>query len=93
MPVITFDLPDEREEDLLRRFAVNRHYLTSFHNYLVATFGADARLYDGLRSAVLAHGPFAKVRGGGTGDNEVVRRWMRLAWTSEIQLNLPGFSV
>lgn len=42
-------------------FTVNRHYLTSFRNYLVATFGADAGLYDSLRSTVLDHDPFARV--------------------------------
>src|SRR4051812_29197976 len=89
MPLLTFDFPDEREEDLLRRFAVNRHYLTSFRNHLVTTFGPGSGLYDGLRTTVLAHGPFARVRGGSAGDHEAIRRWMRLAWTSEIQLHLP----
>lgn len=75
MPVFEVEFPSEREEDLLRRFTVNRHYLVSFRHYLEGSFGRRADLYDGLQAAVHAHPPFAKVRGG-AGDLDAVRRWL-----------------
>jgi len=91
VPVITFDLPSDAEEELVRRFTVNRHYLMSMRNFLADRHGhTDEDRYAGLRSLVLAHPPFEKVRGGGSIDQEAVRRCMRVAWTSEVQLHLPG---
>ena len=91
VPVITFDLPSDAEEELIRRFTVNRHYLMSMRNFLADRHGhTDEDRYAGLCALVRGHPPFEKVRGGGSIDQEAVRRWMRLAWTSEVQLHLPG---
>lgn len=89
--VITFDLPSDAEEELVRRFTVNRHCLMSMRKLLANRHGdTDEDRYASLRTLVRAHPPFEKVRGGGGIDHEAVRRWMRLAWTSEVQLHLPG---
>lgn len=89
MPVITIAFPSQQEEDLLRRFTVNRNYLSAMAGYLRETYGRGPDLYTGLRQAVRGHRPYHTIQHG-SADVDEVRRFLILGWTSEIQLQLPG---
>lgn len=89
MPVITFDFPTPEEEELTRRFTVNRHYLQAVAGFITTTYGRREKLYSGLRAAVQAMPQHHKIQRGQPGLKEV-RRYLMLAWTSEIQLHLPA---
>jgi hypothetical protein len=89
MPVIHLDLPSAEEEELIRRFTVNRHYLRAIAVFMSHTYGRGPKLFDGLQAVVSAHSAYARVRGGAQATDEV-RRYLNLAWASEIQLALPA---
>ena len=89
MPVITVSLPTDEEEDLLRRFTVNRHYLQALAGFVTQTYGRREQLYAGLKSVVEAMPQYRRIQRA-QADREEVRRFLTLAWTSEIQLHLPA---
>ena len=89
MAQITVKLPTDEEEDLLRRFMVNRNYLQAVREFISTTYGRREKLYDGLRAAVGAMPQYQKIQRGHA-DLDEVRRYLMLAWTSEIQLHLPA---
>ena len=89
MPTITLNLPSPEEEELIRRFTVNKNYLQALNNHLSRKYGRGDKLLTGLRSAVQGHAAYNKLARGSP-DVDEVRRFLLLAWTSEIQLQLPS---
>lgn len=89
MGVITIAFPTEAEEDLLRRFTVNRNYLAAMSAFLQETYGEGSSTYVGLKAAAEAHRPFHTIQRRDA-DLEEVRRFLILGWASEIQLHLPS---
>ncbi len=89
MVVITVSLPTDEEEDLLRRFTVNRNYLQALAGFITTTYGRRENLYAGLKATVEATPQYHKIQRG-QADLDEVRRFLALAWTSEIQLHLPA---
>jgi hypothetical protein len=85
----TFNLPSEQEEELLRRFTVNRNYLSALAGFLGETYGRGPDLYSGLQSVVRDHRPYHAIQRR-EADLDEVRRFLVLGWTSEIQLHLPS---
>ena len=61
---ITVKLPSDEEEDLLRRFTVNRNYLQAVRGFISTTYGRREKLYDGLRAAVEAMPQYQKIQRG-----------------------------
>ena len=88
MAAITVTLPTDEEEELLRRFTVNRNYLRALEHFMTTTYGRQATLYSGLTRAIEAHPPYARINRAQAEMNEV-RRFLTLAWASEMQLHLP----
>jgi hypothetical protein len=86
---ISLKLPTDEEEDLLRRFTVNRSYLQAIAGFITTTYGWREKLYAGLRSTVEAMPAYQRIQRR-EGDLEEIRRFLTLAWTSEIQLHLPA---
>jgi hypothetical protein len=86
---IEINLPTPEEEELLRRFTVNRNYLQAVAGFISTKYGLQEKLYEGLRAAVAAMPAYQRIQRG-TADQEEVRRFLTLAWTSEIQLHLPA---
>jgi hypothetical protein len=86
---IEINLPTDAEEELLRRFTVNRNYLQAVAGFITTTYGRREKLYQGLRSAVEMIPAYQRIQRG-SGDSGEVRRFLTLAWTSEIQLHLPA---
>lgn len=89
MATITVRFPTDEEEDLLRRFIVNRNYLQAVSSFITTTYGKREKLYRGLRATVEAMPQYRRIQRG-QADVEEVRRFLTLAWTSEIQLHLPA---
>lgn len=89
MTFITLDFPTAEEEELVRRFTVNRHYLQAIAAFLRHTYGKGERVFDGLQTAVAVHPAYMRVKGGAQTSDDV-RRYLTLAWASEIQLALPA---
>lgn len=87
--VVTFNFPTDEEEELLRRFTVNRNYLQALAGFVTATYGAHEKLYAGLKTTVEASPQYQKIQRAPADAGEV-RRFLTLAWTSEIQLHLPA---
>lgn len=87
MPGITVHFPTDEEEDLLRRFTVNRNYLQAIAGFITTTYGRHEKLYSGLKSTVEGLPQYQKINKG-PADVAEVRRFLSLAWTSEIQLHL-----
>lgn len=85
---VKLTFPTAEEEELLRRFTVNKNYLQALRGFLRHSYGRGDDIYPGLRDAVIAHRPYQRISGGKT-DVEEVRRWLVLAWASEMQLHLP----
>jgi hypothetical protein len=90
VPGIHITFPTEEEEDLLRRFTVNRNYLAGLAGFLGSTYGRGADLYGPLQTIVQVHRPYHKIQRVEV-PLEDVRRFLILGWTSEIQLHLPSF--
>lgn len=82
-------LPGDEELELHRRFTVNRNYLQAISGFVRTKYGRGEKLYEGLLAAVSATQQYKKIQRGQP-DLEEVRRWLTLAWTSEIQLHLPA---
>ena len=57
MAVITVNFPTDEEEELLRRFTVNRHYLQSIAGSLTGTYGHREQLYSGLKATLYSIRP------------------------------------
>lgn len=89
MVAINFKFPTDEEEDLLRRFTVNRNYLQAARGFMTTTYGRRELLYAGLRATVEATPGYQRLQRG-PANMEEVRRFLTLAWTSEIQLHLPA---
>lgn len=89
MASITINLPSDAEEELIRRFTVNRNYLQGLAGFLTATYGQHERLYSRLRSTVVVRPSFTTIQRSSP-DLAEIRRFLTLAWTSEIQLHLPA---
>lgn len=89
MVTISLKLPTDEEEALLRRFTVNRNYLQAVAGFITTTYGRREKLYTGLRATVEAMPVYQRIQRG-EADLEEVRRFLTLAWTSEIQLHLPA---
>lgn len=87
--MVTVNLPTDQEEELLRRFTVNRNYLHAVEGFLTTTYGRRDALYGGLRTTVEAMPVYRRIARSNP-DREEVRRFLTLAWTSEIQLHLPA---
>lgn len=52
---ITVNFPTDAEEELLRRFTVNRNYLEAVAGFVRTTYGRREKLYEGLRTTVEGH--------------------------------------
>lgn len=89
MPTITVRFPTDEEEDLRRRFTVNRNYLQAVAGFINGVYGHREKLYEGLRKAVEAMPQYRRIQRA-QADVVEVRRFLTLAWTSEIQLHLPA---
>jgi hypothetical protein len=89
MAGITINFPSAEEEELIRRFTVNRNYLQALAGFLTTTYGQPEHLYSGLQHAVAARPSFTKIQRS-SADLAEIRRFLTLAWTSEIQLHLPA---
>lgn len=87
--VLTIKLPTDEEEELLRRFTVNKNYLAGIAGFLTSTYGRRAEMYTGLKATIEAHRPYQTIQRGQV-DIEEVRRFLTLGWASEIQLHLPA---
>jgi hypothetical protein len=90
VPVITVNLPTDEEEELRRRFTVNKNYLQAVSGFITTTYGRREKLYAGLRTTVEAMPQHQKIQRDPNVDLDEVRRFLTLAWTSEIQLHLPA---
>jgi hypothetical protein len=86
---IDINLPTDDEEELLRRFTVNRNYLQAAAGFITTVCGQREKLYEGLRTTVEGMPVYQRIQRG-TVNLEEVRRFLTLAWTSEIQLHLPA---
>lgn len=86
---IEINLPTDEEQDLLRRFTVNRNYLQAVAGFVTTSYGRREKLYEGLHATVEAMPVFERIQRS-TVDLEQIRRFLTLAWTSEIQLHLPA---
>jgi len=82
-------LPTEREEDLARRFTVNRHYLHHLRIWLEDEYGHGDSLYPGLAAKVATWPAFGRIKRR-PADLDAIEQILRIAWMSEIQLHLPG---
>jgi hypothetical protein len=87
--VITVNLPSAEEEELIRRFTVNKNYLQALSHFLIYTYGKQDKLYSGIKKAVDARPQYMKIQRAASVDVEQVRRYLLLGWTSEIQLHVP----
>jgi hypothetical protein len=87
--VVTITFPTAEEEDLLRRFTVNKNYLQALQHFLTTTYGEREKLYLGLSAGLRAHPPYLKINRSPHAPAEV-RRFLTLAWASEMQLHLPA---
>jgi len=81
--------PTSEEEDLGRRFTVNRNYLQAVSGFITTEYGRREKLYAGLRTKLEAMPKYHRIQRG-QADVAEVRRFLTLAWTSEIQLHLPA---
>lgn len=52
MAILSLKLPTEEEEELLRRFTVNKNYLQAMSGHLRHAYGPRDALYSGLKTAV-----------------------------------------
>lgn len=89
-PPVTLRLPSEAEEDLHRRFTVNRHYLQALRQFLEATYGKGPALHANLREAVQSRGAWERIQRSSEPNLDEVRRFLMLGWTSEAQLQMPS---
>lgn len=89
MAVITVNLPTDEELELVRRFTVNRNYLQSIAGFLTGTYGHREQLYSGLKTTLDSYPSYTRINRGNA-DMSEVRRFLTLAWASEIQLHLPA---
>lgn len=89
MAVITVNFPTDEEQELLRRFTVNRNYLRAIAGFLTFTYGSRQHLYSGLKRTLDSYPPYTRINRANV-DMSEIRRFLTLAWTSEIQLHLPA---
>jgi hypothetical protein len=89
MPVITYNLPSAEEEELIRRFTVNRNYLRAISRFLSETYGRGGAMFGGLQTAAAANPRYHRIQRVSMPLQEV-RRYLTLGWASEIQLGLPA---
>jgi hypothetical protein len=89
MAVVTLNFPTDEELELVRRFTVNRNYLQAIAGFLTSTYGRHEGLYSGLKTTLDSYPPYTRINRGHADVSEV-RRFLTLAWASEIQLHLPA---
>lgn len=89
-PGIIVEFHTKEEEDLHRRFTVNRHYLKALRQFLEKRYGKGPNLHVGLREAVQSRRAWKHVQRTRSADLDEVRRFLMLGWTSEAQLQLPS---
>lgn len=89
MAKITINFPSAEEEELIRRFTVNRNYLHALAGFVTTTYGRPKRFYPGLLGVVSSRPAYTKIQRS-SADLTEIRRFLTLAWTSEIQLHLPA---
>ena len=89
MTTVTLNFPTAKEEELTRRFTVNKNYLQAIALFLTRTYGRGAAMFGGLHAAVSARRQYHRIQRAQMplGD---VRKYLTLGWASEIQLNLPA---
>jgi len=68
------------------KFLTYLHYLTSLRNFLKD----NCQDYQSFGQAIASSGNFRKIQGGHCQDIDLLKRVMRNAWFTEVQLNLPG---
>lgn len=89
-PSITVRFPTAAEEDLQRRFTVNRHYLQAMRRFLEASYGKGPDLHTQLRDAVRSRKAWERIQRASDPNLDEVRRFLMLGWTSEAQLQMPS---
>lgn len=89
-PSPTIRLPTATEEDLLRRFTVNRHYLQAMRRFFEATYGKGQDRHLQLRDAVRSRKAWENIQKSSDLNLDEVRRFLMLGWTSEAQLQMPS---
>jgi hypothetical protein len=89
MVTLNLVFPTDQEEELQRKFTVNKNYLQAVAGFLTTTYGQREKMYRGLRAVVEAMPPYQRIQRANA-DLDEVRRFLALAWTSEIQLHLPA---
>lgn len=82
-------LPDPGEQELINGFAVNKNYLQAIAGFLEHTYGDGTDMYRGIASALAKHKPYTKIQRASQIPVDDVKRFLLLAWASEIQLHLP----
>lgn len=77
--VITVNLPSAEEEELIRRFTVNKNYLHALNHFLAHEYGKQDKLYVGIKKAVAARPQYVKIQRAPSVDLEQVRRYLLLS--------------
>jgi hypothetical protein len=90
VPTISLHIPTQHEEELLRRFTVNRNYLQALAAFTRYRYGGGTDLYPALQAEVSGHRPYQRIKRLPAVPPDV-RRFLILGWTSEIMLHLPAF--
>ncbi len=72
MSPIVIRFPTEEEEDLVRRFTVNKNYVQGLATFLSETYGQSDRLYAGLQTAIVSRPAYTKIQRVGTVDPYLV---------------------
>ena len=72
---IEINLPTDDEEELLRRFTVNRNYLQAAAGFITTVYGRREKLYEGLRATVEGIPVYQRIQRGMV-DLEEVRRFL-----------------
>ena len=75
MAHLSLKLPTEEEEELLRRFTVNKNYLQATSGFIRHTYGRRDAIYDGLTTAVDAQPAYRRIQRS-QADLDEVRRFM-----------------
>lgn len=83
-------LPTDRDQELVRRFTVTLHYLRHLEIYLTQAYGRDRELYTGIAAVLAGHRPFLKLMRRPDIDLVAIRRFLEIAWVSELQLCVPA---
>lgn len=89
MTTITVYFPTAEEDDLIRRFTVNKNYLQAIALFLARTYGRGLPMYSGLQASVTTRPQHRRIQRVAMPLDDV-RRYLTRGWVSEIQLGLPA---